>query len=91
MSTPVAYRVAVELTYFWGLAGTLQAIVTPDLSAGFPQLEFFMFVVGHLGIVIAACTWWSASGCDRGRARCCASWQSRWPTRRSSAGSPARR
>ncbi len=43
-----------ELTYFWGLAGTLQAVVTPDLSAGFPQLEFFEFVVGHLGIVIAA-------------------------------------
>jgi hypothetical integral membrane protein (TIGR02206 family) len=45
---------AVELTYFWGLAGTLQAVATPDLSAGFPQLEFFEFVVGHLGIVIAA-------------------------------------
>jgi len=44
----------VELTYFWGLAGTLQAVATPDLSAGFPQLEFFQFVVGHLGIVIAA-------------------------------------
>lgn len=45
---------AVELTYFWGLAGTLQAVATPDLSAGFPRLEFFEFVVGHLGIVIAA-------------------------------------
>jgi len=33
---------AVELTYFWGLAGTLQAVVTPDLSAGFHQREFFM-------------------------------------------------
>lgn len=48
------HLLAVELTYFWGLAGTLQAVVTPDLSAGFPQLEFFMFVVGHLGIVVAA-------------------------------------
>ena len=48
------WNLAVELTYFWGLAGTLQAVVTPDLSAGFPQLEFFMFVVGHLGIVVAA-------------------------------------
>lgn len=48
------WLLAVELTYFWGLAGTLQAVVTPDLSAGFPELEFFMFVVGHLGIVIAA-------------------------------------
>ena len=48
------WNLAVELTYFWGLAGTLQAVVTPDLSAGYPQLEFFEFVVGHLGIVIAA-------------------------------------
>jgi hypothetical integral membrane protein (TIGR02206 family) len=48
------WALAVELTYFWGLAGTLQAVVTPDLSAGFPQVEFFEFVVGHLGIVIAA-------------------------------------
>jgi hypothetical integral membrane protein (TIGR02206 family) len=47
-------NLAVELTYFWGLAGTLQAVVTPDLSAGYPHLEFFEFVVGHLGIVIAA-------------------------------------
>jgi len=44
----------MELTYFWGLAGTLQAVITPDLSYGFPQIEFFEFVVGHLGIVIAA-------------------------------------
>ena len=48
------WLLAVELTYFWGLAGTLQAVITPDLSAGFPQIEFFEFVVGHLGIVIAA-------------------------------------
>jgi hypothetical integral membrane protein (TIGR02206 family) len=48
------WLLAVELTYFWGLAGTLQAVVTPDLSSGFPQLQFFEFVVGHLGIVIAA-------------------------------------
>jgi hypothetical integral membrane protein (TIGR02206 family) len=44
----------VELTYFWGLAGTLQAIATPDLGAAFPHLEFFEYVVGHVGIVIAA-------------------------------------
>jgi hypothetical integral membrane protein (TIGR02206 family) len=48
------WMLGVELTYFWGLAGTLQAVITPDLSAGFPQLEFFQFVVGHVGIVVAA-------------------------------------
>jgi len=46
--------VLVELTYFWGLAGTLQAVVTPDLNVGFPHLVFFQYVVGHLAIVLAA-------------------------------------
>jgi hypothetical integral membrane protein (TIGR02206 family) len=46
--------ILIELTWFWGLAGTLQAVATPDLSVGFPHLEFFEYVVGHLGIVIAA-------------------------------------
>ena len=46
--------VLVELTYFWGLAGSLQAVVTPDLDVGFPHLVFFQYVVGHLGIVTAA-------------------------------------
>ncbi len=46
--------VLVELTYFWGLAGTLQAVITPDLDVGFPHLVFFQYMVGHLGIVLAA-------------------------------------
>lgn len=44
----------VELTYFWGLAGTLQALVTPDLGSSFPSLEFFEYVIGHGAIVCAA-------------------------------------
>jgi hypothetical integral membrane protein (TIGR02206 family) len=44
----------VELTWFLGLAGTLQAVVTPDLDVGFPHLVFFEYLVGHLGIVLAA-------------------------------------
>ncbi|HUC38262.1 MAG TPA: TIGR02206 family membrane protein [Acidimicrobiales bacterium] len=46
--------VLVELTYFWGLAGTLQAIITPDLNVAFPHLEFFQYVAGHVGIVVVA-------------------------------------
>jgi hypothetical integral membrane protein (TIGR02206 family) len=49
-----AQMLLVELTYFWGLAGTLQAVATPDLSANFPHLEFLEYVVGHLGIVTVA-------------------------------------
>jgi len=44
----------VELTYFWGLAGTLQALLTPDVNVGFPSLEFLEYVVAHAGIVVAA-------------------------------------
>ena len=51
---PPRWQLGVELSYFWGLTGTLQAVLTPDLSVSFPHLEFFEFVVGHVGIVIAA-------------------------------------
>jgi hypothetical integral membrane protein (TIGR02206 family) len=44
----------VELTWFWGMAGTLQAVITPDLAVAFPNLLFLEYVVGHLGIVVAA-------------------------------------
>jgi hypothetical integral membrane protein (TIGR02206 family) len=44
----------VEVTYFWGLAGTLQAVLTPDLVVPFPGLVFFQYVVGHVVIVSAA-------------------------------------
>ena len=49
-----SWQLGVELTYFWGLAATLQAVLTPDLHVGFPSVEFVQFVVGHLGIVLAA-------------------------------------
>lgn len=44
----------VELTYFWGLAGALQSLVTPDLQSAFPSLVFFEYVLAHAGIVCAA-------------------------------------
>jgi len=46
--------VLVELTWFWGLAGTLQAVITPDLDVAFPHVVFFQYVIGHLGIVLAS-------------------------------------
>lgn len=46
--------VLVELTYFWGLAGTLQALITPDLEVGFPHRVFFEYTTGHTAIVTAA-------------------------------------
>jgi hypothetical integral membrane protein (TIGR02206 family) len=46
--------ILVEITYFWGLAGTLQGVLTPDLSSPFLSLGFFQYTVGHVAIVIAA-------------------------------------
>ncbi len=44
----------VEITYFWGLAGVLEAIITPELPDGFPHLLFIQYTVGHLAVVAAA-------------------------------------
>ncbi|MDQ6747696.1 MAG: TIGR02206 family membrane protein [Candidatus Dormibacteraeota bacterium] len=44
----------VELTYFWGLAGTIQAVFTPDLHYDFPSYFYFQYFVQHIGIVVAA-------------------------------------
>lgn len=46
--------ILVELTYFWGLAGTVQALLTPDVQVGFPSLVFLEYVIAHAGIVCAA-------------------------------------
>jgi hypothetical integral membrane protein (TIGR02206 family) len=42
------------LTYFWGLAATLQALFTPALGIGFPAWPFFTFFIQHFAIVAAA-------------------------------------
>jgi hypothetical integral membrane protein (TIGR02206 family) len=41
-----------EPAYFWAMAGTLQALLTPDVAMGFPSSEFGFFFVPH-GLVIA--------------------------------------
>ena len=47
-------RLPYELTYFWGLAGTSNAIVTPELTEGFPDYHFFQYFITHGGIVATA-------------------------------------
>jgi hypothetical integral membrane protein (TIGR02206 family) len=42
----------LEVAYFWGIGGTLQAIITPNLRFGFPDLRFISFFVAHSGIII---------------------------------------
>jgi hypothetical integral membrane protein (TIGR02206 family) len=41
-----------EVAYFWGIGGTLQAILTPNLRYGFPDLRFISFFIAHSGIII---------------------------------------
>lgn len=40
-----------EVAYFWGLGGTLQAVLTPNLAFGFPDFRFFSFFISHCGII----------------------------------------
>lgn len=48
------HRLAVALTYFWGLVLTTQAVITPSLGEDFPDLRFFAFWALHLLIIWAA-------------------------------------
>lgn len=43
-----------ELVWFWGLAGTLNGLLTPALSDTFPSPRYFAFFALHGGVVIAA-------------------------------------
>ncbi len=45
------WRGWTEVSYFWGIGGTFQAILTPNLQVGFPDIRFISFFVGHCGIV----------------------------------------
>jgi hypothetical integral membrane protein (TIGR02206 family) len=41
-----------EVAYYWGLGGTLQAVLTPNLPYGFPDFRFFSFFISHAGIIV---------------------------------------
>jgi hypothetical integral membrane protein (TIGR02206 family) len=45
-------RAWIEVSYFWGIGGTFQAILTPNLQVAFPDIRFISFFVGHCGIVV---------------------------------------
>lgn len=45
-----------ELTYFWGLVGALQAMLTPDLNAFDNHLGLFLFFLHH-GLLILIVLW----------------------------------
>ena len=41
-----------EVAYFWGIGGTLQAVLTPNLRFGFPDWRIISFFTSHSGIII---------------------------------------
>src|SRR5947209_3251130 len=51
-SPNVRGRRLIEVAYFWGIGGSLQAVLTPNLRFGFPDYRFFTFFIDHCGIVI---------------------------------------
>jgi hypothetical integral membrane protein (TIGR02206 family) len=44
----------VEVAYFWGLGGTLQALLTPDLHDHFPSFPYLQFYATHDLVILAA-------------------------------------
>ena len=47
-------QLLIEITYFWGLAGTIQALLTPDLPQPFPSYPYWQYYIAHGGVVAAA-------------------------------------
>ena len=41
-----------EIAYFWGMAGTVQAILTPSVANHFPSIWTFTYFIGHGTIVV---------------------------------------
>jgi len=47
-------RTCILLTYYWGLAGTVQGLATPAIDIGFPHPAAFSFFLHHFAVVAAA-------------------------------------
>ena len=47
-------RKVQEVLYFWILAGTLQAVLTPHLFEGFPHFTFIKYWTVHGGLIVFA-------------------------------------
>lgn len=43
----------IGIFYFWALAGTMQALVTPDIEKGFPSFAYFKYFFTHILIVVS--------------------------------------
>lgn len=52
-------RKLYEVTFFIGILGAVQALLTPNLDAAFPQFRFFHFFLAH-GAIIGASVFFTA-------------------------------
>ncbi len=43
-----------EVTYFLGIGGALQAMLTPELAYDFPHYRYFHFFLAHIVIILAS-------------------------------------
>jgi hypothetical integral membrane protein (TIGR02206 family) len=43
-----------EITYFLGVGGAVQAILTPELGYDFPHYRYFHFFLAHIAIILAS-------------------------------------
>lgn len=41
-----------EILLFWIIAGTSQAVFTPDISFGFPSFDYIRYWIVHLGLLV---------------------------------------
>lgn len=48
-------RLLVELAYFWGMAGALIAVLTPDVAGHWPAFPFVQYFAGHGAAIAASC------------------------------------
>src|SRR5712692_5399653 len=47
-------RFAFEVSYFWGLGGTLPGLFTPDVPGHFPEPVYFQYYIEHGLLVLGA-------------------------------------
>ena len=40
-------RLFFEVSFFWGIGGGINALLTPDIPKDFPDPQFILFFVGH--------------------------------------------
>ncbi|WP_052124147.1 YwaF family protein [Ureibacillus manganicus] len=45
------HKTIFEIVYFIGIAGAIQALLTPELFYNFPHLRFFHFFINHMLII----------------------------------------